>query len=299
MSKKLLYLLGILLTLIIGTILYWHFCCRCQNKSVGQEPPPALVTGKYLPFNVNGLGYNCMENFNFLKGGIDHLLPPGDSLNQGIGLLTSHFNTLTGKKLLITGYCLPDEKETPDFPHLGYARAMDIKNFLTGSGFNPSSIEIRGKIENDWRMQGDTLLGPAGFEIVDLTALPDSITRSDWASFKETVNGNPVTLYFDSGQSENDSEQTVMAKIAALVNYLGNVAEGAVEISGHTDNAGSHALNMLLGQRRADFVKSILVKNGMDGHRITTSSKGPDEPAGDNASPEGRAKNRRAVIIIQ
>jgi outer membrane protein OmpA-like peptidoglycan-associated protein len=88
-------------------------------------------------------------------------------------------------------------------------------------------------------------------------------------------------------------------KITALGNYLGNVAEGAVKVTGHTDIAGSRALNIRLGQRRADFVKSVLVKSGMDDSRISTSSKGPDEPAGDNATPEGRAKNRRAVIIIQ
>jgi OmpA-OmpF porin, OOP family len=298
MPKKLLYLLGILLTLIIGTLLYWHFCCRCLCKSQDKEPlqPPA---GKYIPFNVSNLGFRCIENFNFLKGRMDHLLPLGDSLNQGIGLLKGHFDALSGKKLLITGYCIPSEKEIPDFPHLGYARANDIKNFLITRGLNASSLEIRGRIENDWRMHGDTVMGAVGFEIVDSGTLPDSVTRGDWAAFREIVNRNPLTIWFESGQSENRAEPVGLTNPAALFNYLGNVTEGVIAVTGHTDNTGSHALNVRLGQRRADFLKSLLLKNGMDNGRITTSTKGPDEPVSENASPGGRAKNRRAVVIIQ
>jgi OOP family OmpA-OmpF porin len=57
--------------------------------------------------------------------------------------------------------------------------------------------------------------------------------------------------------------------------------------------------NTQLGQNRADFAKEYLAKNGISADRIISSSKGPDEPIADNATTEGKAKNRRTVVTIQ
>lgn len=299
MSKKLLYLTGILLTLILGIVLYWYLCCRYECKCGKVNPPPPPQAGKCLPFELTGMDYYCFNSFNFRKGGFDHLLPLGDSIIQGIGLLKTKIEGNPGKKLLITGYCMPVEKETSGFPHLGYARANDIKMFLVSKGFDPLSIELRGILQDDWRMEGDIVFGPVAFAMVDTGVLPDSLTLSDWVAFRESLNSPPVTLYYDVNESENDQEQTILTKLAAMNNYLTNMPNGALQITGHTDISGSHARNLLLGQKRADFVGSLLLKNGTDPGRVLTNSKGPDEPAADNSSPEGRAKNRRAVIIIQ
>ncbi len=56
---------------------------------------------------------------------------------------------------------------------------------------------------------------------------------------------------------------------------------------------------MKLSEQRADFLKGYLVQSGIDADKISSSFKGPDEPAEDNSTPEGRVKNRRAVVIIK
>jgi OOP family OmpA-OmpF porin len=47
------------------------------------------------------------------------------------------------------------------------------------------------------------------------------------------------------------------------------------------------------------FLKTIYPKKGIEESRITTESKGPDEPIGDNTTAEGKANNRRTVITIK
>jgi OOP family OmpA-OmpF porin len=70
-------------------------------------------------------------------------------------------------------------------------------------------------------------------------------------------------------------------------------------VTGYTDNTGNEQANLELGQKRADAAKEYLVtRHGIDPSRITTASKGAAEPAYDNATAEGKAKNRRAQIVV-
>ncbi|HYQ85658.1 MAG TPA: OmpA family protein [Bacteroidota bacterium] len=66
-----------------------------------------------------------------------------------------------------------------------------------------------------------------------------------------------------------------------------------VAIYGHTDNVGGAKYNMKLSLGRANSVKSYLVSKGIEPPRIVTRGYGYTKPIADNATPEGRAKNRR------
>jgi OOP family OmpA-OmpF porin len=70
-------------------------------------------------------------------------------------------------------------------------------------------------------------------------------------------------------------------------------------ITGYTDNTGTEKANDELGAKRAQAAKEYLVtRHGIDPGRISTVSKGGKEPAYDNATAEGKAKNRRAQIVV-
>jgi len=70
-------------------------------------------------------------------------------------------------------------------------------------------------------------------------------------------------------------------------------------ITGYTDNTGTEKANLELGAKRAQAAKEYLVtRHGIDPGRITTTSRGSAEPAYDNATAEGKAKNRRAQIVV-
>lgn len=83
-----------------------------------------------------------------------------------------------------------------------------------------------------------------------------------------------------------------------LASFLQQYPERTVEIEGHTDNVGGADLNRGLSQRRAESVKSYLVRRGVNSNRLATTGKGFDAPVATNDSAAGRQQNRRVEIII-
>lgn len=70
-------------------------------------------------------------------------------------------------------------------------------------------------------------------------------------------------------------------------------------VTGYTDNTGNEKANQELGAKRAAAAKEYLVtRHGIDPGRITTASRGAADPAYDNATVEGKTKNRRAQIVV-
>ena len=67
---------------------------------------------------------------------------------------------------------------------------------------------------------------------------------------------------------------------------------------GHTDSVGSDDYNQKLSLRRAEAVKAYLVSKGVDTARVYTEGKGETQPMADNATAEGRAKNRRVTVEV-
>lgn len=67
----------------------------------------------------------------------------------------------------------------------------------------------------------------------------------------------------------------------------------SIEISGHTSSEGNADRNLALSLDRAEAVKGYLVKRGIAADRILTVGHGSQQPIADNATDEGRRKNRR------
>ncbi len=69
-----------------------------------------------------------------------------------------------------------------------------------------------------------------------------------------------------------------------------------VQVTGHTDNTGSLALNRRLSRARADAVRTYLISRGVAESRLTARGFGPDQPIASNKTAEGRAQNRRVEL---
>ena len=71
-----------------------------------------------------------------------------------------------------------------------------------------------------------------------------------------------------------------------------------IRIEGHTDSVGSEQYNQRLSQRRAQTVKSYLVKHFEIGsERLEIAGRGEAEPIDDNDTAPGRQRNRRAEFV--
>ncbi|GAA4464433.1 hypothetical protein GCM10023093_14750 [Nemorincola caseinilytica] len=86
--------------------------------------------------------------------------------------------------------------------------------------------------------------------------------------------------------------------LETAVKTLGNDAQGIIVIHGHADSRGRAAYNKELSRKRAQAVKSKLVKMGADPKRIKIVAHGESDPTASNATDEGRAENRRAVMRL-
>ena len=71
-----------------------------------------------------------------------------------------------------------------------------------------------------------------------------------------------------------------------------------LQVEGHTDSTGTAALNRRLSQQRAESVMKYLASKGVPAGRIVAKGFGPDKPIADNATDDGREKNRRVEFNI-
>jgi outer membrane protein, adhesin transport system len=83
-----------------------------------------------------------------------------------------------------------------------------------------------------------------------------------------------------------------------LYDRIRSVDIDLVLIVGHTDSVGSEPYNDRLSLRRANSVRNYLVGRGADPARIRTEGRGETQPIADNATEEGRARNRRVEVQI-
>ncbi len=83
-----------------------------------------------------------------------------------------------------------------------------------------------------------------------------------------------------------------------IATYLKKNPKVYLLISGHCDERASASYNIALGMRRANYIRSLLVKNGIDLNRIYTVSRGKEEPIALGHSAEDWQQNRRAEFKL-
>ncbi len=103
-------------------------------------------------------------------------------------------------------------------------------------------------------------------------------------------------VYFDTNNSTvKGASATTLDK---LVGIFKEYPKSNVLVEGHTDSAGPEDYNMKLSQQRAESVTNYLIAQGISPTRFTTKWYGEAQPKADNATVEGKAKNRRVELAI-
>jgi outer membrane protein OmpA-like peptidoglycan-associated protein len=99
---------------------------------------------------------------------------------------------------------------------------------------------------------------------------------------------------FETGKSTLTPEsETILNGVAESLVANDSIR---VQVTGHTDNTGSLALNRRLSRARADAVRTYLISRGVAEDRLTARGFGPDQPVASNRTAEGRAQNRRVEL---
>jgi outer membrane protein OmpA-like peptidoglycan-associated protein len=72
----------------------------------------------------------------------------------------------------------------------------------------------------------------------------------------------------------------------------------AICVGGYTDNIGGEELNQKLSEKRAESVRTYLVAQGLTDGSVASQGFGMTMPVADNATADGRQKNRRVEIVV-
>jgi outer membrane protein OmpA-like peptidoglycan-associated protein len=162
--------------------------------------------------------------------------------------------------------------------------AVTVKAGLAALG----GVTLTGQVPSDVKKLADgeaasKLFAPAKVDN-QLTVAVARVDDNCAAALKAQVGFNT-----GSSQLSAEGKKALDAMSACLKNG------GAVV--GHTDNVGSPASNQMLSERRAKTAAGYLTAKGVG--NLTAKGAGDTAPTADNASAEGRAKNRRLDITAQ
>ncbi len=104
-------------------------------------------------------------------------------------------------------------------------------------------------------------------------------------------------ITFDVGKSTIKPES--MGEINRIVTLMTENPDLRFSVEGHTDSTGNAASNQTLSEARSQAIVAKLTELGIAADRLSASGKGQSSPIADNATDEGRAKNRRVEFVKQ
>lgn len=102
-------------------------------------------------------------------------------------------------------------------------------------------------------------------------------------------------ITFDVGKSVIKPES--MGEINRIVKLMTENPDLKFSVEGHTDSTGNAANNQTLSEARSKAIVDKLVEMGIAADRLASAGKGQANPIADNATDEGRAKNRRVEFV--
>lgn len=104
-------------------------------------------------------------------------------------------------------------------------------------------------------------------------------------------------ILFETASDQLTGESELL--IQEFARYLLAHPNLRVQLQGHTDNVGDAQANLELSRRRAMAVANLLVHSGVSQGQVSHVGYGETRPIATNATPEGRAKNRRTVFLVE
>ena len=168
----------------------------------------------------------------------------------------------------------------PDYPHDSYLLRQGDKEWWID--VSTGSIPLHGYVV-----------------VLERQGMRQSVALLDAAAMKKEIDARGrVALYINFDIDKASLRADAQPTIDEIAKLLGADPALKLSIEGHTDNTGSAEHNRQLSAARARSVLGALVGLGVDPARLSSQGFGQDMPIADNASEDGRAKNRRVEFII-
>jgi len=157
-----------------------------------------------------------------------------------------------------------------------------------------NDVSVRGEVANEAQRQ--QIAGDIAASLNPTYTVKNGLRVSAAEQdLLDTTLGKRI-IEFESGQAViRPSGLVILDEMAAA---LLKVRGKKVEVIGHTDNTGLRQSNLALSLARAEAVRAYLAGKSVDAAMINVSGQGPDRPVADNATADGRARNRRIEFRV-
>ncbi len=124
-----------------------------------------------------------------------------------------------------------------------------------------------------------------------------AVDEQEFMPLRDRLQGSAIL--FDFGEATTNIDKNLQQDMRSLASYCQEYPDISITIIGYADNIGTQEANYKISKQRAEFVKGIMVNNGVPEDHITVVAKGSAEPVASNETESGRALNRRVKIIIK
>ncbi|MBS9783213.1 MAG: OmpA family protein [Pasteurella sp.] len=270
-----------------------------NNANAGNQ---STNTGFQL--NADGLNLEGTDGINFMPNSVEPTDYSAD-LKENLSKTAQYLKDNPNKQLAVTGHYQPNEKNESTVANLGLARAEKVKAQLVSLGANDKQIitdaKSDAKVTANEQGQYANMIDFAIKQSGDVATSDTATNNTEKANMEMTVtdlNAKPLTLYFKSGAAKIELSAQQKDHLVKIMSYLKSNPSTKAVVTGHTDSSGTREQNITVGKKRAKAAADYLVKQGLNADRLVVDSKGPDQPIADNATAEGRTKNRRVTITI-
>ncbi len=206
----------------------------------------------------------------------------------------------TNAILRITGQYFEAEPTPAGFQNLGFARAENVKKLFADA---VDSIYVRAALAQERPNVRTGYFEALTFEW-DTTAIAGTLTPATPAQQDTTSRSKEpeaiaesIEIRFPFGSTSRVEDPAVDAYLDKLAVRVKETGE-RINLVGHTDNVGSDETNLVLGRRRANAIRDLLVRKGVAAAQIAVDSKGESQPTDTNETEVGRHNNRRVLVQL-
>jgi OOP family OmpA-OmpF porin len=161
----------------------------------------------------------------------------------------------------------------------------------------------QGSASSPWiaRARAAGRLLPEGAPVFDLSAVRD-ISEGALGKLRDAIQAH--SILFDSGVSlPKAGQDTILDQLAGELNELATLSSSLnvvtrVTLTGHSDDQGQGTSNLSLSVARAETVRALLKKRGVDPDLLAVRGAGPLEPTAEDTSETARSANRRVSFSV-
>ena len=144
--------------------------------------------------------------------------------------------------------------------------------------------QFRASVADDVKLTVDVFVVDNGLSLLDMCTRMFSRITAVRVNFQQ------------SGTTLSTSSYPTLDRLA---DFARDCSDASILVTGHSDASGNESSNKHLSRTRAQVVADYLIARGVNADALSVAGAGSEFPIADNATPQGRERNRRIVFELQ